>query len=111
MSPSSPPGSIYKPSIGPDEHPHYTAAKAAVANMAKFLSKRYGPDNILVNAVLPGYGISQSGIDRWAKEAEDRGVAFEEHFVQMATHIGLLPGATTPRDDRGVCADHRLPGV
>ena len=27
-------GSIYKPSIGVDEHPHYTAAKSAVANMA-----------------------------------------------------------------------------
>jgi 3-oxoacyl-[acyl-carrier protein] reductase len=89
-------GSIYKPSIGPDEHPHYTAAKAAVANMAKFLSKRYGPDNILVNAVLPAYGISQSGIDRWAQEAEARGVSFEEHFVQTATHIGLLPALHRP---------------
>jgi NAD(P)-dependent dehydrogenase (short-subunit alcohol dehydrogenase family) len=89
-------GSIYKPSIGPDEHPHYTAAKAAVSNMAKFLSKRYGPDNILVNAVLPAYGISQVGIDRWAKEAEERGVSFEEHFVQTATHIGLLPALQRP---------------
>jgi len=32
-------GSIHKPSIGPDVHPHYTAAKAAVANLGKFLSK------------------------------------------------------------------------
>ncbi len=89
-------GSIYKPSIGIDEHPHYTAAKAAVANMAKFLSKRYGPDNILVNAVLPAYGISREGIDRWAKDAEAQGLTPQEHFVQMADNIGLLPALHRP---------------
>jgi 3-oxoacyl-[acyl-carrier protein] reductase len=89
-------GSIYKPSIGPDEHPHYTAAKAAVANMAKFLSKRYGPDNILVNAVLPGYGLSKAVIDGWEREASEQGMTPEAHFVQMATHIGLLPALHRP---------------
>lgn len=89
-------GSIYKPSIGPDEHPHYTAAKAAVSNMAKFLSKRYGPDNILVNAVLPAYGLSPTSLDRWASEARERGVSAQEHFVEMATHLGLLPALHRP---------------
>jgi 3-oxoacyl-[acyl-carrier protein] reductase len=89
-------GSIYKPSIGPDEHPHYTAAKAAASNMAKFLSKRYGPDNILVNAVLPAYGISQSGIERWANEADERGVTLEDHFVDVASHIGFVPALRRP---------------
>jgi 3-oxoacyl-[acyl-carrier protein] reductase len=89
-------GSIYKPSIGPDEHPHYTAAKAAVSNMAKFLSKRYGPDNILVNAVLPAYGLSQTVIDHWAGEARDRGISAQEHFVELANHIGLLPALHRP---------------
>ena len=90
-------GRLYaKPSIGVDEHPHYTAAKAAVANMAKFLSKRYGPDNILVNSVLPGYGISQSAIDGWAKEADERGITPEQHFIEMASHIGYLPALHRP---------------
>jgi 3-oxoacyl-[acyl-carrier protein] reductase len=89
-------GSIYKPSIGVDEHPHYTAAKAAVANMAKFLSKRYGPDNILVNAVLPGYGLSETVINHWADEAADHGKSAEEHFIEMATHIGYLPALHRP---------------
>ncbi len=89
-------GSIYKPSIGVDEHPHYTAAKAAVANMAKFLSKRYGPDNIIVNAVLPGYGISQAAIDIWARQAEEQGVTPTEHFVDLANHIGYLPALHRP---------------
>jgi len=89
-------GSIYKPSIGVDEHPHYTAAKAAVANMAKFLSKRYGPDNILVNAVLPGYGLSKQAIEHWAEEAAKQGKSAEEHFIEMATHIGYLPALHRP---------------
>jgi 3-oxoacyl-[acyl-carrier protein] reductase len=89
-------GSIYKPSIGVDEHPHYTAAKAAVANMAKFLSKRYGPDNIIVNAVLPGYGISQVAIDHWTKEAANQGQTPQEHFIDLATEIGYLPALHRP---------------
>ncbi|HLG67721.1 MAG TPA: SDR family NAD(P)-dependent oxidoreductase [Acidimicrobiales bacterium] len=89
-------GSIYKPSIGVDEHPHYTAAKAAVANMAKFLSKRYGPDNIIVNAVLPGYGISPAVIDLWNAQAREEGLTPEEHFVKTATTIGYLPALHRP---------------
>lgn len=89
-------GSIYKPSIGVDEHPHYTAAKAAVANMAKFLSKRYGPDNILVNAVLPAYGLSETSINTWAAQAAEQGESAQEHFVKMATHIGYLPALKRP---------------
>jgi len=84
-------GSIHKPSIGRDEHPHYTAAKAAIANFAKFLSKRYGPDNILVNTVLPGYGISQTVMDRWEDEARQNGQSVQEHFVAMASAIGYVP--------------------
>jgi NAD(P)-dependent dehydrogenase (short-subunit alcohol dehydrogenase family) len=97
-------GSIYKPSIGLDEHPHYTAAKAAVANMSKFLSKRYGPDNVIVNAVLPGYGISDTVIDLWRREAQDQGITPREHFVNLANAIGYLPalnGPAAPRSSRG----------
>lgn len=89
-------GSIYKPSIGVDEHPHYTAAKAAVSSMAKFLSKRYGPDNIIVNAVLPGYGLSQSVIDQWAADAASQGITPTEHFVALGNHIGYTPALQRP---------------
>ncbi len=34
--------------------PHYTAAKAGVLNLAKGLSRTYGPQGIRVNAVSPG---------------------------------------------------------
>jgi 3-oxoacyl-[acyl-carrier protein] reductase len=89
-------GSIYKPSVGTDEHPHYTASKAAIANFAKFLSKRYGPDNIIVNCVLPGYGISEAVINMWADEAREQNRSTEEHFVDLATDIGYLPALHRP---------------
>jgi 3-oxoacyl-[acyl-carrier protein] reductase len=89
-------GSVYKPSIGADEHPHYTAAKAALANLAKFLSKRYGPDNIIVNAVLPGYSIRPPIIEQWAEEAERSGVTPEEYFLSIASGFGYVPALKRP---------------
>lgn len=35
--------------------PHYNAAKAAINNFTKSLSKAYGKDNILINAVSPAF--------------------------------------------------------
>jgi NAD(P)-dependent dehydrogenase (short-subunit alcohol dehydrogenase family) len=84
-------GSINKPSIGVDEHPHYTASKAAIASFAKFLSKRYGPDNILVNCVLPGYAISPAILELWKTQAEQEGISSRDHFVRLATEIGNVP--------------------
>jgi len=89
-------GSIYKPSIEVDEHPHYTAAKAAVANMSKFLSKKFGPQNIIVNSVLPGYGLSPTFLETLAKDAEARGITPEEYFVEFAGNIGYLPALHRP---------------
>jgi 3-oxoacyl-[acyl-carrier protein] reductase len=89
-------GSVYKPSIGVDEHPHYTASKAAIANFSKFLSKRYGPDNIVVNCVLPGYAISPAVTDLWGEQAQTEGITPSEHFVRMATEIGYLPALNRP---------------
>lgn len=100
-------GSIHKPSIGPDVHPHYTASKAALANLAKFLSKQYGPDNIIVNAVLPGYSIREELRQLWAGEAEAAGLSTEEHFVRTATDIGYVPAmrrAGTPEEFARVIA-------
>ncbi|MEE9285800.1 MAG: SDR family NAD(P)-dependent oxidoreductase [Dehalococcoidia bacterium] len=89
-------GSIHKQSIGPDVHPHYTAAKAAVANLAKFLSKQYALDNILVNSILPGDSIVPEGHARYRRLAEEQGVSFEEAFVREATGIGYVPAVGRP---------------
>lgn len=89
-------GSIYKPSIDNDEHPHYTAAKAAVASMAKFLSRKFGRHNILVNAVLPGYGFSPAIDELFAKQAEAQGITPQEYFVQYAKTLNYVPALQRP---------------
>ncbi len=89
-------GSIHKQSIGPDVHPHYTTAKAAVSNLAKFLSKQYAPDNILVNSVLPAYSIKPEGMARYRRAAEDLGISEREAFLREASAIGFVPALGRP---------------
>jgi 3-oxoacyl-[acyl-carrier protein] reductase len=89
-------GSIKKPSLGPDVHPHYTAAKAAVANLGKFLSKQFASDNIIVNTVLPGYSMKPEFIERMRNEAVEFGSTLNERFVRMATDIGYVPALGRP---------------
>jgi 3-oxoacyl-[acyl-carrier protein] reductase len=91
-------GSVNKPSIDLDEHPHYTAAKAAVANMAKFLSRKFGRDNIIVNAVLPGYGLSSNSVDYFASRAKDEGVDPEGYFLKFAKDLNYVPALQRPGD-------------
>jgi 3-oxoacyl-[acyl-carrier protein] reductase len=89
-------GSVKKPSIDNDEHPHYTASKAAVANLAKFLSKKFGPQNIIVNAVLPGYGLGPVGLQHFAKQAEAEGVTPDEYFLRYAGILNYVPALQRP---------------
>ncbi|MBO0729802.1 MAG: SDR family NAD(P)-dependent oxidoreductase [Acidimicrobiaceae bacterium] len=91
-------GSINKPSIDLDEHPHYTAAKAAVANMAKFLSRKFGRDNIIVNAVLPGYGLSNFSTGYFASKAKAEGVEPEDYFLKFARDLNYVPALQRPGD-------------
>ena len=91
-------GSIHKQSIGPDVHPHYTSSKAAVANLSKFLSKQYAPENIMVNSVLPAYSMKQEAMDYYGKMAEDLGITENEAFLRQATSIGFVPAVLRPGD-------------
>jgi 3-oxoacyl-[acyl-carrier protein] reductase len=91
-------GSVYKPSIDNDEHPHYTAAKAAVANMSKFLSRKFGPQNVIVNAVLPGYALSSKAIDVLTARGAERGLDFDSYFLEFADNLNYVPALLRPGD-------------
>jgi NAD(P)-dependent dehydrogenase (short-subunit alcohol dehydrogenase family) len=45
----------------------YTAAKAGITGMTRGLARDLGPDNIRVNALMPGWVLTQRQLDLWGK--------------------------------------------
>lgn len=65
--------------IQPDPFmPHYNASKAALINLTKSLSKAYGPEGILVNAVSPAFVMTPLVEGMLAENAQKQGVSTEE---------------------------------
>ncbi|MFN3863584.1 MAG: SDR family NAD(P)-dependent oxidoreductase [Erythrobacter sp.] len=57
--------------LGPDGMPGYVTAKAGLLGLTKALARQYGPDGIRVNAILPGWVVTQRQLDLWlTPEAE-----------------------------------------
>jgi NAD(P)-dependent dehydrogenase (short-subunit alcohol dehydrogenase family) len=51
--------------IGQGGMPCYSAAKAAIAGLARSLARDLGPANIRVNSVLPGWIMTERQVDKW----------------------------------------------
>lgn len=89
-------GSIYKPSVGPrveprDIHPDFTAAKAALTNLAKFLSKDLGADQILVNTLHPGYVLTPEKLARFFGRNGPAPEGPDEDFIELAAKLNYIP--------------------
>jgi NAD(P)-dependent dehydrogenase (short-subunit alcohol dehydrogenase family) len=81
--------------------PHYGAAKAAVTNLTKSLSKAYARDGILVNTVSPAFIKTPLVEQIFAAQAQKQGITpqeFEQAFLRESRpHIELgRPG--TPEE-------------
>ena len=58
-------------SLGPAGMPAYVAAKGAVNALTKALAREWGPDNIRVNAISPGWVVTERQLALWlTPEAE-----------------------------------------
>jgi D-xylose 1-dehydrogenase len=57
--------------LGPPQLATYVAAKGAINAMTKTLSHEWGPDNVRVNVISPGWIVTQRQLDLWlTPEAE-----------------------------------------
>jgi NAD(P)-dependent dehydrogenase (short-subunit alcohol dehydrogenase family) len=58
--------------IGQGGMPGYTTAKAAIMGLTRGLARDFGPDNIRVNSIAPGWIMTQRQIDLWLDEEGER---------------------------------------
>lgn len=57
--------------LGPEEMPGYVSAKAGLLGLTKALARQYGIDHIRVNAILPGWVVTDRQLETWlTPEAE-----------------------------------------
>ncbi|MEM9427840.1 MAG: SDR family oxidoreductase [Pseudomonadota bacterium] len=52
--------------MGNAGYPAYTAANAGITGMSRSLARELGPDRIRVNALAPGWVLTQKQLDKWA---------------------------------------------
>lgn len=72
--------------IGPAEMPGYVSAKAGLLGLTKALARHYGPEAIRVNAILPGWVVTERQLALWlTPEAE------EEWMRQVALKARIMP--------------------
>jgi 3-oxoacyl-[acyl-carrier protein] reductase len=80
---------------------HYNAAKAAVTNLTKSLSKAYGKDGILVNTVSPGWTKTPLTEALFAAQAQKQGITlqeFEQAFLRESRPHMALSRAGRPEE-------------
>ncbi len=57
--------------LGPPRMAAYVAAKGAINALTKSLAREWGPDRIRVNAVSPGWVVTERQLDLWLTPAEE----------------------------------------
>jgi D-xylose 1-dehydrogenase len=58
--------------LGPADLPAYTAAKAAIIGLTKTMARKYGPEGIRANAVVPGWVVTDRQKSLWLTPQAER---------------------------------------
>lgn len=52
--------------MGNSGYPAYTTANSGINGMTRSLAREFGPDRIRVNAIAPGWVLTEKQIEKWA---------------------------------------------
>jgi meso-butanediol dehydrogenase / (S,S)-butanediol dehydrogenase / diacetyl reductase len=88
---------------GPPGTVGYTAAKAAIIGITRWLARDYGPKGVRVNAVCPGWVRTPLGEGAMVYLAEREGITVEEAYALTMRHVPLRRAAE-PEEIAAVCA-------
>jgi NAD(P)-dependent dehydrogenase (short-subunit alcohol dehydrogenase family) len=88
---------------GPPGTVGYTAAKAAIIGITRWLARDYGPKGVRVNAVCPGWVRTPLGEGAMAYLAQREGITLDEAYTLTAKHVPLRRVAE-PEEIASVCA-------
>ena len=64
----------------------YTTANSGLNGLTRSLAREFGPDNIRVNALAPGWVLTEKQLEKWADPE-----ALEEHMKKMCLKTHLTP--------------------
>ncbi|MBY8856936.1 SDR family oxidoreductase [Nocardia sp. CA2R105] len=88
---------------GPPGTVGYTAAKAALIGITRWLAREYGPKGVRVNAVCPGWIRTQLGEGAMAYLAQREGISLDQAYDLTTAHVPLRRAAE-PEEIAAVCA-------
>jgi len=72
--------------MGISGFPAYVAANAAITGLTRAIARELGPDNIRVNAIVPGWVLTQKQLDQWANPED-----LKDHMGKQCLKEHLVP--------------------
>lgn len=72
--------------MGNAGYPIYTTSNSGINGMTRSLAREFGPDNIRVNALAPGWVLTDKQLATWANEAD-----LADHMKRMCLKTHLKP--------------------
>lgn len=72
--------------MGNAGYPAYTTANSGINGMTRSLAREFGPDKIRVNALAPGWVLTQKQLDKWANPE-----ALAAHLDRQCLKEHLIP--------------------